>query len=739
MSPLWGFLLSFPLWTVSCVDNKYDLDKDIDMTINVGGEYLTIPAGSTDTTFLSKIIEVEEGDILQPDATTRVYHLTKKDDINVEPTTVKEVTVGATTTDLESIEIVNNTGVSFSEPEVSADITTSGDFEATANDIDEALKELGSLRAKTPVDLNLTIDFNISGGNLTFNQVKANKLKLVFPDYIVFKEDEGIQDNELILDEEVLSVNGSSYTRTLKVEGYKFSDAAGSGMKLNAEGSLTIEGNISMEGDVVTSGISGTGTLALVPKAVLEEMTVNSVTGVIQPKIEAETTKIELNDLPDFLKDEDTRLDITNPVILLKADNPLETDVEIDAVLTPKKNNVRLEPGEMERGLTFLGLFGLMDPPRPEAKRAVERCHLAGVRPVMITGDHRETAAAVARELGIANAGDLTITGPELDFMPQEMLEQDIEKFAVFARVSPEHKMRIVQAWQKKGHVVAMTGDGVNDAPALKAADIGCAMGRTGTDVAKGAAHMILTDDNFSTIVSAIEEGRGDFTPVFFSEIPELFRTNLHPNVVLLHLSTPDEHGYCSFGVSCDYTKPAAECADLLIAQINPKMPRTMGDSFIHVSKLDYIVEQETDLIELAPPHIGDVERAIGENIASLVKDGGVSMDDCVAMSRALQEPLDQEDPIKEAYTLEVSSPGIERELVQDSHFLQYIGAPVLVRTIRPVDGARDFSGTLEQYNNGEITVRLTSGKALCVQKKDTAFVKLDDFNIADFEQDFQE
>lgn len=353
MSPLWGFLLSFPLWTVSCVDNKYDLDKDIDMTINVGGEYLTIPAGSTDTTFLSKIIEVEEGDILQPDATTRVYHLTKKDDINVEPTTVKEVTVGATTTDLESIEIVNNTGVSFSEPEVSADITTSGDFEAAANDIDEALKELGSLRAKTPVDLNLTIDFNISGGNLTFNQVKANKLKLVFPDYIVFKEDEGIQDNELILDEEVLSVNGSSYTRTLKVEGYKFSDAAGSGMKPNAEGSLTIEGNISMEGDVVTSGISGTGTLALVPKAVLEEMTVNSVTGVIQPKIEAETTKIELNDLPDFLKDEDTRLDITNPVILLKADNPLETDVEIDAVLTPKKNNVNIEGHEVKIGTGY--------------------------------------------------------------------------------------------------------------------------------------------------------------------------------------------------------------------------------------------------------------------------------------------------------------------------------------------------------------------------------------------------
>lgn len=353
MSPLWGFLLSFPLWTVSCVDNKYDLDKDIDMTVNVGGEYLTIPAGSSDTAYLSKIIEVEEGDILQPDATTRVYHLTKKDDINVEPTTVKEVTVGATTTDLEAIEIVNNTGVSFSEAEVSADITTSGDFEATANDIDEALKELGSLRVKTPVDLNLTIDFNISGGDLTFNQVKANKLKIVFPDYIVFKDDEGIQDNELILDEEVLSVNGSSYTRTLKVEGYKFGDAADSGRKPNAEGSLTIEGNISMEGDVVTSGISGTGALALVPKAVLEEMNINSVTGVIQPKIEAETTKIELNDLPDFLKDEDTRLDITNPVILLKADNPLETDVEIDAVLTPKKNNVNIEGHEVKIGTGY--------------------------------------------------------------------------------------------------------------------------------------------------------------------------------------------------------------------------------------------------------------------------------------------------------------------------------------------------------------------------------------------------
>ncbi len=172
------------------------------------------------------------------------------------------------------------------------------------------------------------------------------------------------------------------------------------------------------------------------------------------------------------------------------------------------------EPRTVESGLTFLGLFGLMDPPRPEVRAAVAKCHLAGVRPVMITGDHRATAIAVAKELDIARPGDWSVTGAELDFMPQELLEEDIEKFAVFARVSPEHKMRIVQAWQKRGQVVAMTGDGVNDAPALKAADIGCAMGRTGTDVAKGAADMILTDDNFSTIVSAIEEGRGIYSNI---------------------------------------------------------------------------------------------------------------------------------------------------------------------------------------------------------------------------------
>ena len=168
----------------------------------------------------------------------------------------------------------------------------------------------------------------------------------------------------------------------------------------------------------------------------------------------------------------------------------------------------------LERDLTFVGLVGMIDPPRTEVKQAVEQCYAAGIRPVMITGDHKLTAVAIARELDIFRPGDLAITGADLDFMPQELLEQDVEKYAVYARVSPEHKMRIVQAWQKKGRVVAMTGDGVNDAPALKSADIGCAMGVTGTDVAKGAADMILTDDNFATIVQAVEQGRGIYANI---------------------------------------------------------------------------------------------------------------------------------------------------------------------------------------------------------------------------------
>ena len=164
---------------------------------------------------------------------------------------------------------------------------------------------------------------------------------------------------------------------------------------------------------------------------------------------------------------------------------------------------------EVECDLTFLGLVGMIDPPRPEVRDAVAVCRQAGIKPVMITGDHVVTAGAIARDLGILTPGDKAISGSELAQMSDEELDKQVRQIAVYARVSPEDKIRIVKAWQRQGEIVSMTGDGVNDAPALKAADIGCAMGITGTDVAKNAADMTLTDDNFTTIVDAVREGRG--------------------------------------------------------------------------------------------------------------------------------------------------------------------------------------------------------------------------------------
>ena len=164
--------------------------------------------------------------------------------------------------------------------------------------------------------------------------------------------------------------------------------------------------------------------------------------------------------------------------------------------------------GRLEDDLVFLGLTAMMDPPRPESRQAVASARQAGIRPVMITGDHKVTAMSIAERIGIFAPGNMAVTGAELDRMEEEDLNRNLEHISVYARVSPEHKIRIVRAWQNRGHIVAMTGDGVNDAPALKKADIGVAMGITGTEVSKDAASMILADDNFATIIKAVSNGR---------------------------------------------------------------------------------------------------------------------------------------------------------------------------------------------------------------------------------------
>ena len=227
---------------------------------------------------------------------------------------------------------------------------------------------------------------------------------------------------------------------------------------------------------------------------------------------------------------------------------------------------------DLERDLTFVGMCGMIDPPREEAKHAVQKCKKAGIKTVMITGDHKITATAIARGLGILENEDEAITGAELTKMSDEELYKNIRKYSVYARVAPEHKVRIVKAWQKAGEIVAMTGDGVNDAPALKQADIGCAMGMVGTDVAKEAADVILTDDNFATIVSAVEEGRRIYANIL-KAIEFLISSNIGEIVLLFVCMLITPFLSSTFGIDINLIEPLLPMHILWINLVTDSLP----------------------------------------------------------------------------------------------------------------------------------------------------------------------
>jgi Ca2+-transporting ATPase len=212
---------------------------------------------------------------------------------------------------------------------------------------------------------------------------------------------------------------------------------------------------------------------------------------------------------------------------VLKANDSMADEaLRVLGVAYRKLESRSYKNNDVEKDLIFVGLLGMIDPPRKEVLEAVRKCRLAGIKPVMITGDHKITAAAIARELNIAAEGEKVVSGAELEQMDDRKLQEIVGEVSVYARVSPRHKLRIVRALKKRGHIVAMTGDGVNDAPAIKEADIGVSMGITGTDVTKESSSMILLDDNFATIVAAIEEGR-----VIYSNIRKFIRYLLSCNI----------------------------------------------------------------------------------------------------------------------------------------------------------------------------------------------------------------
>ena len=329
-------LTSFGI-TTSCIDNSYDLNRDIDMTISAGGEHLAIPVGYTEKITLDKIIELDEGDDLQ--IVDGEYHLLKKDNIDETNTSVNLVTVNESSNPIEPIRIISGNHDSDVYDILISNAESEGFINAEAHGVDKAVIEIGSLAADMPTTLTLKLKLS---GEISTSLVKVGTMTITFPNFIQFEKENGLNGQTLTMTDVQIEPY-SGFTKELKINKYVFGKEYGEGNRVDEENGdriLKIENQeikIDMQG-INVADPSGNGSLNITPTITLAEMAVSEVYGTIQPDIDVKPTEVELNNLPDFLQDDEIRLDITNPVFSFNANNPLNTDVEMDGVLTGYKD-----------------------------------------------------------------------------------------------------------------------------------------------------------------------------------------------------------------------------------------------------------------------------------------------------------------------------------------------------------------------------------------------------------------
>lgn len=328
-------LTSFGI-TTSCIDNSYDLNRDIDMTISAGGEHLAIPVGYTEKITLDKIIELDEGDDLQ--IVDGEYHLLKKDNIDETNTSVKLVTVNESSNPIEPIRIISGNHDSDVYDILISNAESEGFINAEAHGVDKAVIEIGSLAADMPTTLTLKLKLS---GEISTSLVKVGTMTITFPNFIQFEKENGLNGQTLTMTD--VQIKPSEFKKELKINKYVFGNTYGEGNRVEEENGdriLKIENQkitIEMQG-IYANNPQGSGSLSITPTVTLAEMAVSEVYGTIQPDIDVKPTEVELNNLPDFLQDDEIRLDITNPVFSFNANNPLNTDVEMDGVLTGYKD-----------------------------------------------------------------------------------------------------------------------------------------------------------------------------------------------------------------------------------------------------------------------------------------------------------------------------------------------------------------------------------------------------------------